>query len=534
MKLEANAQQLLSFVQQQTKRIDRKTEQAIEAACEKATAPLSAEKLEQVLVSAMPEHAQKIKQIAKKPMSFHCDSTKGDFITQIVGTHKIEKEVAAVYTAPQITRTYRDPLTAEIIMAKNADLMLLFNAGVFDDAGRPLLMKIVAREKMKDKIPDISNYHTLTKEPDVQYVANDAAYVTIKDTNEAEFAFGHPLAQVSLDAKGNELSRSGAVHPKNEQKLLYYYGMTSPSGAMVPNMNNPVGWAPQVTTGASLDTTPVQRYEDRIQLQMSAKDTFPKGGWLDTPIEHVDASLLVEPGYMLEPDSKGTITFNGASVETAVKADDFSFIGSPSGESKVPVENYKHLKLGELLQQHVYQTTQSGGGANDQQSTSTPAYKLIYSDKKKTKIGGQALSPLSDRTLNKEDFEAAGVKAWLEPLKGDPAKDGQEVFLDLGKSFLAGEEGASVKGWKIVVGFEAGPNGQTQWCEAKPRTVSSPDGSSKESFKLQLESAPEAIQLNRKLEIRVFNDRGVPAQRVLIPFNQIPWGNSNDSCEPSH
>src|SRR5687768_5857210 len=104
LNLDTRAQQLLSFVQQQTAKIDRKTEQAIQSAQEQAGVPLSGEKLQEVLCKAMPEHSQAIKQIGKKTLGFHCDNTNAAFVSQIVGLHEIEKERNAVYSQPQYVR----------------------------------------------------------------------------------------------------------------------------------------------------------------------------------------------------------------------------------------------------------------------------------------------------------------------------------------------------------------------------------------------------------------------------------------------
>lgn len=515
--LDARAQALLSFAQQQTTRIDRATEQAIQKAAETSKAPLSADKVAELLQQALPQHKQKIADLGKQVATYQCDGSKPNFLSQIVGTHHIEKERAAVYQSPHIVRPTRDPLTAQLIMAKDADVMLLFNAGVFDDAGRPLLMKIVAREKVKDHLPDISNYHTLTKTPDVQLVADNAAYVTIKDENEAEFAFGHPLAQVSLDCKGNELSRSGAVHPTNAQKTTYYYGINQ-NGAIVPNLSSPVGWTPTSESGAQLDTTAVQTFRDRVQLELRAKDDFPKGGWLEAPLKHVEAKLLLEPGYMLEPDSQATVSFLGTSLQTKVAADDFSFIGSPSAEATLATES-SNATIGAVLNSQVTESNYSGSGS-DAQSVNTPAYQLIYQQAEHIKIGGEAFAPLSDVTMNKDAMEAAGITAYVQPLAGD--KDGQEIHLELPKGFLSSDKGGLVAGWKIVVGF-ATPDPENPWIQAKPR-VTSGSASGSESFKLALDNAPEAILNNRNLEVRLFNERGVPAERVLIPMKELPWG----------
>lgn len=117
-------------------------------------------------------------------------------------------------------------------------------------------------------------------------------------------------------------------------------------------------------------------------------------------------------------------------------------------------------------------------------------------------------------------------------MPADSEKNGQEVHLELDQGFLAGKEPGSVDGWKIVVGFHTGANGSAEWREAKPRLVDG-ESSKKETFKIELPNAPEAIANNRSVEIRIFNDRGVPAQRVLIPFTELPWGESQPCATPA-
>lgn len=522
LKLDAQASQLLSFVQQQTSRIDAQLEAKITAKCESIGKPLDKAQLEQLLVQAMPEHTDTIKKLGDACVCHHSDGKKGDFITQMVGLHRIEKDRNAIYSAPQVTRPARDPLFAKFIMAKNADVLLLFNASKFDDAGRPLLMKIVARESMKDKLPDISNYHTLTKTPDVQYVADDAAFVDLQDQNEAEFAFGDAIAQVSLNAKGKELSRSGAVGPTNQQITRLFYPKHGPSG-LEPDLAQPSGHAPQVTAGPQLDTSAVQSYENRIELTMSAKPEFTKGGWLDEPATSVAATLTVQPGYLLEPGANGRVSFVSTQLDTAVPAEDFSFIGSESKTGAVATEGYG-MTVGSLLQQSVRQETWSttSNGA-DQTTVDRPAYQILFSKPENIEIGGAALQPLADRQLTKADLAAAKIKAHVEPLAGDPEQDGQKIVLDLGKGFLAGKNGESMAGWRIEAGYFAGASQNNEWV-GTDAVVASASGSPAKCLTLALPNAPEALLANRNLEIRVFNAQGVPAERVLIPLTELSWG----------
>jgi len=523
LQLDTQAKQLLSFVQQQTTRIDAKVEAQITQKATQTGKALSKDQLEQLLIQALPEHKDTIKKLGTQCMCHQSDGTNGDFVTQLVGLHKIEKERAQVYSQPQYVRPTRDPLTAKFILAKEADVMLLFNASKFDQSGRPLLMKIVARESMKDKLPDISNYHTLSKTPDVQYVANDAAFLETKDENETEFDFGDAIAQVSLDKKGKELSRSGAVAPTNERVTQFFSGMWEGS-VIVPNLASPVGVTPTTEAGAQLDNSHVQRFEDRIELSLKAKADFPKGGWLEVPASNVDTTMTVHPGYLLEPGSIGSVAFAGASIDASVPKDDFSFIGSGSGTASVAAENYSGWTLAQFLNQSVRQTTKSqSSNGSDAQVVDTAVSALIYPKPEQIEIGGVALQPLGDRVVNKADFAAAKISAHVEPLHADPEKNGQELVIDLAKGFLTGK-GESMAGWRIEAGYFAGPSQGNAWVGSEAVKVTAQSGSPEKCLRIQMPNAPEVVGANKNLEIRVYNAQGVPAQRVLIPMTQLPWG----------
>ncbi len=523
LQLDPQAKQLLSFVQQQTSRIDDKLEAQITQKATETGGVLNIAQLEKLLVQAMPEHKEKITKLGEQCLCHHSDGKNGAFLTQMVGLHRIQKDRSAVYHQPQFTQPARDPLFAKFIMAKDADVLLVFNASKFDDGGRPLLMKIVARESMKDKIPDLSNYHTLTKTPDVQYVANDAAFVEIQDENEAEFAFGDAIAQVSLNAKGKELSRNGGVGPTNQRVTNYFSGMNV-GGTIVPNLNAPVGVAPTHEAGIHLDNAHVQRFEDRIQLSLAAASTFPAGGWLETAASHLETKLTVQPGYLLEPGTKGNVSFAGAAVATHVPADDFSFNGSDSGAATVNSGNYHSTSLGQFLRQNVRQSTQSdSSGGHDAQTVDTPAFQLVFAHPERVQVGGIALDPLGDRMVKKADFAAAQVAVHVEPLASDPEKDGQEIVIDLAKGFLTGKDGESLAGWRVEAGYRGGASQNNEWIGTKALT-SKAGGTPAECLKLALPNAPEALAAGTNLELRVYNAEGVPAQRILIPLTELPWG----------
>src|SRR5262245_44058539 len=60
---------------------------------------------------------------------------------------------------------------------------------------------------------------TSWEKPDVQTIKPGQDYVEVADVNETEFSFGDPLLQVSVNAKGGEVSRSVAINPENYETV---------------------------------------------------------------------------------------------------------------------------------------------------------------------------------------------------------------------------------------------------------------------------------------------------------------------------
>jgi hypothetical protein len=109
-----------------------------------------------------------------------------------------------------------------------------------------------------------------------------------------------------------------------------------------------------------------------------------------------------------------------------------------------------------------------------------------------------------------------------KPLPRDPQEDGVTVSLALDDGFFAAAAGqnASFKGYTMVVGFT---DVDGTWKE-QSRTVGS-DVSKKEGFSFECDDFDGLQKANANLEVRVFTEDGVPAQRVLVPFREIHWGN---------
>jgi len=316
------------------------------------------------------------------------------------------------------------------------------------------------------------------------------------------------------------------VNPDN--KLITKYYAANRDGS--PNLASPArrnwnsGPRSEVATGIELDTALPAAYDERIQLSMKAKDSFPAGGWLSTRADQVDVGLTVQPGLIFEPNKNASVAFMGTSLETGVAADDAFFTGSPSAAGDVKTQG-QTMSLKQLLNQKVIRKVVSGAGGSkaDIAEIQEPAFKLIYKHPEGIKIGGKQFNPLGDLNLKKADLgEASGVQATLTPIK-DAEHDGTRVSLVLDKAFAATEDGESVKGWSVTVGFT---DHDGTWKQCESTTFDDADASQRLGFTLDMEDAPALMNKGRSLEVRIFNDQGVPAQRVQIPFQAMTWDSS--------
>ncbi|MBI4819854.1 MAG: hypothetical protein HY791_26510 [Deltaproteobacteria bacterium] len=523
--LDTAGKQLLSTFQTRHGVVSQAVEAEIGKAAQTKGSALSAQELEKVLTQAMPAQATQISEVSKacSTSKYHCDGKKGDFLTQFLKL-RIEKERTQVYNQPATRRPGRDPLMAEFIMDKDAQVVLLFNARDVDEKGRPLLMKAVCREGATLDAVDLTHYRTKWSDPkdaDIQTVPKNASFVSVQDNHETEFEFGDPVVQISLGCKGQEISRGVAVRPENQETVRFYPGKwenVNGANVIVPNTASPEATAPQIVQGASLDRTPVVAFDERIRLGLTVKPSFPQGGWLETPISHVDAKMMIEPGLIFEPDTTAKVTFLSGVLSTKVESEDAFLVGSPGTEAPVGLAQYSAQSLQWLLNQPVQRQTQSTAGS-DARNQSWSLSDLIYTARDKIGVGAGKLNPLGDLRVGGANLAGAKIEAVYSQI-ADNSK-GQHLDLKLGEGFLKAEDGASVKGWTMVVGY-TDESGAWKQCDA--RTVKSRKGSDCESFELDFADAPALYKQNKNVEIRVFNAEGVPAQRVLVPLKEISWG----------
>ncbi len=526
IQLDTAAKQLLSTFQHRNGAIGAQAQAAVAQACEAKGAPLSAAELQKTLQAAMPAQSAQITEASKSCSTsrYHSDGKKGDFMTQFLKL-RIEKDRAEVWQQPATRRTARDPLMAEFIMDKDAQVVLLFNARDVDEKGRPLLMKAICREGASLDAVDLKGYRTRWTdgaEPDIQSVPKNASFVAVQDTHESEFEFGDPVIQVSLGKKGEEISRGVAVRPENQETVRFYPGMwqMQPNGqnALVPNTAQPENRAAAVTSGAQLDRTPVKTFDEKIKLGLKVKDSFPQGGWLETKIEHIDAKMFIEPGLMFEPDTQASVKLINTTLTTKVEADDAFLVGAPAAESTIALTPYAAQNISWLLQQPVTRSSQSLGGSQDVENKQWTLRDLVFSDKAKIGVGSGTLAPMQDLRVKSAQLEDMKISGGYSQIDG--SDKGQHLCLTLGEGFLSAKDGASVKGWSIVAGYvdEAG-----QWQQCEARTIKNKTGSGCETFEFDLADAPALYKANRDIELRLFNAECVPAQRVRVPVKELSW-----------
>lgn len=489
------------------------------------TTAMDCDVLEKILLNAMPQQTQLIQRAKSCGMKHHPDNTNGRFLTQILSM-RIEKETAVAYNPPSVGHApvRKDPLYATFTLAPNADVMLLFNARDVDNNGNPLLMKIVARDSADLTKLDLKKYRTDPNgtQPDIVRVKDGASYVETKDIDETEFSFGDPLKQVSLDKSGDEISTSVWVRPENTSKTNVFHQMRNPQGLIVPNLSQPLPQFNRVQTGDNLDTTAVKTFDERIRLTMSAKSTLPAGTWLDEQNAgaHVDVGLAVDRGLIFEPGSKATVALSGAAnanVTVDVEKTDAHLLGNASTQTAASVGPSYSLR--QILSTTLSRSSSAQANGSDRNDSSRRVVDVVFSDAASRMIGNKALNPMGDVVVPESELTNMKLTCTAKPMQNpaDPQSDGARVSLVVGDGFLSG---ADFSGYKIVAGFRD-ENGA--WQE-QTRTVGGAQ-SKKEAFTFDVGDFDDQQKKNANLEIRLFNKDGVPAQRVLVPFREIFWGN---------
>ncbi|MBI2374054.1 MAG: hypothetical protein HYV07_08650 [Deltaproteobacteria bacterium] len=516
MQLAPTALKIYNQIVSEKPELKEKVDQAVASAPQ--SAQLSAEKLTQLLVGAMPDHKQLFEKVGGSCMCHHPDKTNGKFVSSIASL-MIEKERNAIYTAPAVTRPARDPLHAEIVIGKDADFVVLANGAVFDADKRPLAMKVLVRERadMNQVKKALASFHTTwADQPDVVKVPDHAAYHKLADQQEGEFRFGDPVAVVSFDAKGEEQGRNGMTRPSNRLITRLFHPRVV-NGQPEPDTTKPVG-SPSTSTGAALDTAPVQVFPNTVKLAVTRKAGAvpPIGSWLDERVANLTAALKLDQGLILEPDAQARATLLNSAVTTDVAANDFSFKGSRASSAEIALAPYATWDLQTLGGQSVQLVTRSNATPTDQQATNLLVRDLIYPDAKSLRVGKEAFVPFRDVVASSEKCAELGIEASLEPLAADPEADGAALMVKLPKGLFASENASALDGYSIEVGLKD----SSGWhCTD---AVKIKGGASSEGcFELTIPNLTSTM--NGNLEIRLRNKDGLPATRLLMPMKQLQW-----------
>ncbi len=477
--------------------------------------------LESLLIQAMPDKKGEIEQAKKGCATHQCDGKNGQFVSQLA-TLLIQKDRDAVYRAPQLSRPARDPLFAEAVIAKDTDFAVVANFGVFDAERKPLAMKVICRERADmSKLPKVlERYHTHGDELDIVKISNSTAYYKIEDTDEHEFAFGHPAAIISFDKKAEEQGRAGKTRPENVRVTKFYQAKVE-GGQQVPNLTAPVNVAPQRETGPNLDTTPVQTWLSTLSAQLEVVGQLASPAWISEklPASAVSLKLNIGDGLIAEPDTQATVQFSGASATVSVAANDFSAKGSEERVLAIPGNLIQAQTFHSLLNAAVNVTSRSIATATDQKAEQVKMMELVYPHAAETEVAGRQLRPLSEFSPKPEERAAAKLKAAVVPLAGDPEQNGFCARVELEPGFVSGKSPANVAGYTVEVGYRA-PDGS--WKGGEAFKVSG-QCSKAMSFELPIDDVNAAIIANTQLEIRVRNAEGVPATRTLLPVKTLEW-----------
>lgn len=395
-----------------------------------------------------------------------------------------------------------------------------------DKARAAELVKAVGEAKQKyidEQLPklDLTRYRREPHDakPDVQLVGSAATFVKTTDTHETEFNFGAPLKQVSLGANNKELSSSVFVRPENEQ---FNRAWSDPAG-----QRGRVVHADQRITGDHLDRQGVVTFDDRIRVSVQAKDAAAQqpGSWLDEAggLKQLDVKLHLDRGIIFEPGSQATVSVLGNTVGVAVSAENAALLGNSPVTQSIDTST-QSMTVRQFLSSQVTRSSWAQAQKTDATNQAFTVASLVYSNAANINVGARTLSPLGDTVLSQLELAPNKIKMEAVPLP-DPNDDGVKLTLTLDEGFLNSEK-ASVKGYTMQVGYFDEAN---KWIEAKRCTVTG-SKSKKEELVFEipdfdaLQKPKDAQGIGAKrLEVRIYNADGVPAERIQIPFRETSW-----------
>lgn len=522
MNLQPTAQKLYDRLCADQPSLKGSVDQVVAAQTAQGVTQLDQAALEAALLQAMPERKADIEQAKKGCMSHQCDGKNGRFVSQLA-TLLIQKDRAAVHQAPTITRPAFDPLSADVIIAKDTDFAVMANFARFDAERRPLAMKVLVRERadMARLSGVLKQFHLLGEEPQIVKIANDTAYYKVHDTDEHEFRFGDAAALISFDAKGEEQGRAGKARPENVRVTNYFRGKAE-NGQTVPDLTRPApGVAPTRETGPQLDTDHVQTFLSVISAKLELSGALPAGHWITEKLPAGQASLRVEvaDGLIAQPDTTATVALLNQSRAFKVEAEDFSAKGPEGASLPIPEAALTAQSIHGLLNSAISVTSRSLATTTDQKVENLKLMDLVYPHASKMQLAGRAFRPLGDVTLQEADHAEAGLQAKIVPMANDAEKDGVNIRLSLAPGFVKAEAPASLEGYVVEFCYRA-PDGS--YTSGESRKIS---GQSSKGIECELPvpNLTAAIAKDLKIEVRLRNPEGIPAGRVTLPMKAMKW-----------
>lgn len=389
----------------------------------------------------------------------------------------------------EVNRVAGDPITVELQVDPSAAFVAIVNAERFTRDGKPLLLGVLVRDGVDPKGLDLSGFARAGGDP-FRKMAVGQTQVTFRSADEKSFAFGTPIVQISYDAAGCEAQRSARTRPSNNLTQHILRG----------NDHREIR-----SVGDALDRTPVQALLDNLRLQIEGA---PPAWWPGDAFAEPSLRVVADQGLIRQPGSDFSVqakkveqnlfswdtavrwTNVGGPIAGSVAATDASFAGNaPAKGEALRIADFGDDVLGLSFAVTTQSNSRRGDERFDRTTNTTSARQLLRDQWALVKIGG---AQPSSETVN--DPREIAVRRELSC-----------TSVDLPAGWVSGAKA----GWTIDVGY-TGLDGMYRSLER--RTIDNTGKSPALGFRFDAERLPA----NTSLEIRVHDDRGLPAHRARL------------------
>lgn len=513
---------------------DTVVKQLQEAESKEPAKQMSVAEVEQMLIQAMPQHCEYIKQTSQQCQAA---TPKGDDGPGVSILEARVKTLNRVAQQRQQEPRRIDPYEVVFKMPKNTAHVLFFNCRKVDDTGRPAIMGISAREGADpSKIDSTIFYKPADHEVQTATVKAGAEFVRFKEENEPEFRAGDPILAVALDAKGRFISSDVTIRPLNEQTTEVYPGKLE-NNQWVPDTAQPVvqKWT---NTGENLDQTPVVVNADRMEVIAKFRPDFSPQAWFGHTFKKGDLELnvLMKRGAIFEPGAYAKLSVLNATADVKVEGRDMEVAalpvrlpGSPTKLAKATLPD--NINLQTLIQQPVTLQVGTAPGSSDARSTQRSLIEAIAPYYVKTKLMGQPLGHVNSGTLTPDIGVASASDAAQNRFSATkrPATEEEQKLAGNPKAHVASFdfaqgfveiEGRPVKGLQLEIGYT---DAAGKWTAGPRKTLSGEAASDATKMELLVPHPDELANQNGRVELRLYTPEGMPLKRALFPFHTIPW-----------